>query len=291
MEQQDDYFLRVQSGTWQIKPQDQPGPRLDHTPEDALQCILTRYQEITTGLMQRPDAGAIFGPWLRNLVQWSDRTSSFAADPERSSLAKAVLEQIVTALSKVGCLALERTTQPTATCLVARALANTASSGTYWDEWQDFLCTEDESLRSCDSVSWRAVANTLLCTEDPHTAWLKAARALQPTLRRRTRARSVELNPVVHLIMPGVFASASLRSRGAALWSSVFELARRQFLTDRPNEADGEYRLCSYVFVAFPHISDDRELLERMLDLLPTSAHVDWARAYACPAGADVDQP
>jgi hypothetical protein len=65
---------------------------------------------------------------------------------------------------------------------------------------------------------------------------------------------------------------------GAALWSSVFELARRQFLLDRPPANEPSYRLCSHVFAAFPRIFQDTDALERALALLPTSVHVAWAR-------------
>lgn len=41
---------------------------------------------------------------------------------------------------------------------------------------------------------------------------------------------------------------------------------------------DFNYRLCSYIFAAFPRIFHTADALDRALALLPTPAHVGWAR-------------
>lgn len=255
------------------------GPAVDAVPEDAWTSIGHRHRQLAAALMQRHDAGAVLGPWIRHLVRCVDHPIDFDQE-QRPSIAMVALGQILAALPDGSDLVLERASEPNAACLVARMLVNTRTGrgSTDWQEWQSMLLAEHDSLRLCASVGWHAAAKALLRADDPHAAWVKTARVLQPIFRRRARCHSSDVDPVAHLVMPGMYASACLGREGAALWSSVFELARRQFLIDRPPENEPEYRLCSHIFAAVPRIFNDTDMLERMLALLPTPAHVGWAR-------------
>jgi hypothetical protein len=254
-------------------------PAVGAVPDDAWTCIANRHRLLATTLMQRHDAGAVLGPWIRHLVRCVDHPIDFDRE-QRPSIAMVALGQVLAALSAGSTLELERASEPNAACLVARMLVNTRTrrGSTDWEEWQSLLLEEHGSLQFCASVGWQAAAEALLRADDPRAVWVHTARVLQPILRRRARHPTSDVDPVIHLVMPGVYASARLGSEGATLWSSAFELARRQFLVDRPPANDPKYRLCSHVFAAFPQISHNTDLLERMLALLPTSMHVEWAR-------------
>lgn len=255
------------------------GPAVNDVPENAWTSIAHRHRQLAIALMQRHDAGAVLGPWIRHLVRCVDHPIDFDQE-QRPSIAMVALGQVLSALPDGSALELERASEPNAACLVARMLVNarTDRGNTDWEEWQSLLLAEHDSLHFCASVGWQAAAKALLRADDPHAAWVQVARSLQPILRRRARHHSSDVDPVIHLVMPGLYASAFLGVEGAALWLSVFEFARRQFLVDQPPGNDPKYRLCSDAFTVFRWIFRTADALDRALALLPTPAHVGWAR-------------
>jgi hypothetical protein len=175
---------------------------------------------------------------------------------------------------------LERLTTRDAACLLARILATPAVAGAdgEWDEWQTLLLEEHRSLHGCRGIAWEIAGRSLARLADPCAAWVRTARALQPLFRARMREHSSEVDPLVHLVMPAMYASMLTTSGRQQLWSSAFELARRQFLVDRKPASEFGYWLCAEVFAVAPLVLVDGDALERAIELLPTAAHVHRAR-------------
>lgn len=260
--------------------------------DEAWSSMPERYHQLSTALMQRTDAGCLVGPWIRHLVSCADRTMHLGLDAS-SRVAMTALKQMLAAVPEGSPVELGFVDPLDATMLVARMLFHTrvGRGAQDWQEWEDLLVAENDSLRSCSDVAWQAAAEALLRMAAPRTAWMQTARALQPVLRRRARSHSSNVDPVLHLIMAGLYAAVHMEVDAAAQWWSLFELALRQFLTDRPAVSDPSYRLCAHVFAAFPRIFSDPGDFHRALCLLPTAAHVEWARETLVANGGSMVGP